>query len=83
INFARQMSGPKTVLNPVLSIVVVFFMYGSLWYFFCQSWEETDNTFVQTVPLISLAVYLLCSLSLIINSIIQIRVLSHQQGLRG
>jgi len=72
ITYGRYRRQSRYLVDPLLNILGVFLLYASLWVFFFRSWEENDGTFDQAVPIISLAVFALSSLSLLTYSSLQL-----------
>lgn len=71
INYARYRRQSLYLLDPLLNIIGVFMLYASLWIFFFRSWEENDNTFGQTIPISTVILYVVCSLALLLYSLLQ------------
>ncbi|MBN8877690.1 MAG: hypothetical protein J0I32_09110 [Sphingobacteriales bacterium] len=73
VNYVRYRRESRYLFDPLLNVLGVFTLYASLWIFFFRSWEENNNTFEQSVPLITFILYVLCSLSSLIYSLYRLR----------
>lgn len=68
-SYARYNRRSTAFTELVLNIVGIFTLYGSLWLFFYNSWNYNEGTFRQTMPLVSLALFGIVSLTSMLNSI--------------
>ena len=57
-------------LHPYIRCAAVVFLYASLFIFFYRSWDYNEGTFSEVVPLVTMAGFVLASLSLIIRGIL-------------
>ncbi len=70
-SYAKYKRGSKFFIDLLLNIVGVFALYGSLLLFFWNSWEYNDQTFQQGLPLFTIILFVVLSLSCLIYSIAQ------------
>ncbi|PZR29110.1 MAG: hypothetical protein DI535_03600 [Citrobacter freundii] len=72
VNSAWHKIGLKHTSSAITNILGIFVLYVSLVSFFRLSWDENDNTFVQTIPLISFFLFVLCSVSSLVSSVLEV-----------
>lgn len=70
-SFAKYKRQSKFFIDPLLNILGVFSLYLSLFLFFKNSWSYNDQTFEQTVPIITYILFGISSLGFLVNSMIR------------
>lgn len=70
-SYGRYKRQSKYFIDPLLNILGVFSLYASLFVFFINSWSYNDQTFEQTVPVISFALFGVISLGFLIYSVMR------------
>jgi hypothetical protein len=69
-SYARYKRQSKYFIAPLLNILGTFNLYISLLVFFYNTWEYNDATFEQTVPVVSLCLFVVLSLAFQLRGII-------------
>ena len=68
-SYGKYKGASKYLIEPLLNVVGVFLLYLSLWLFFFKTWEYNDGTFRQVIPVASILLFVLISLSFLFRSI--------------